>query len=115
MKRLLATLRSQFDLIIIDAPPALPVADPGILAAQADGVLLVVRAGKTQRKTVLQAQELLKKMKANILGCVLTHVEFYMSGYHRYYQYRYEAEAKTTNGTSAAAPRGGRDGSARAS
>lgn len=99
MKRLLATLKTQFDVIIIDAPPALPVADPGILAAQADGVLLVVRAGKTQRKTVLQAQELLKKMKANMLGCVLTHVEYYMPGYNKYYKYyRQAADTKSANG-----------------
>jgi len=116
MKRLLATLKTQFDLIIIDAPPALPVADPGILAALADGVLLVVRAGKTQRKTVLQAQELLKKMKANLLGCVLTHVEYHMPGYHKYYQYyRQEAEPKGANGTSAPARIGSGDESTRAS
>ena len=90
MKRLLATLKSQFDVVIVDAPPVLPVADPGILASQADGVLLVVRAGKTQRKTVSQAQALLAQMKATILGCVLTHVEYYLPGYYRYYhEYRY--------------------------
>ena len=87
MKRLLATLKTQFDLIIVDAPPVLPVTDPGILASQADGVLLVVRAGKTQRKTVMEAQEQLKKAKANLIGCVLTHVEYYLPGYHRYYHY----------------------------
>jgi len=87
MKRLLASLKAQFDLIIVDAPPVLPVADPGILAGQADGVLLVIRAGKTQRKTILQAQELLKKAKAHLLGCVLTHVEYYLPGYYRYYHY----------------------------
>ena len=95
MKRLLAALRAQFDLVIVDAPPLLPVADPGILATQADGVMLVVRAGKTQRKTVLQAQELLKKMKANLLGCVLTHVEYYIPGYYRYY-HRYAREGATS-------------------
>jgi capsular exopolysaccharide synthesis family protein len=94
MKRVLATLKNQFDLVIVDAPPVLPVADPSILAAQADGVLLVVRAGKTQRKTVLAAQELLKKAKANIIGGVLTHVEYYLPGYRRYYHYyRQAAEA----------------------
>ncbi len=87
MKRVLATLKTQFDLIIVDAPPILPVADPSILAAQADGVLLVVRAGKTQRKTVLAAQELLRKSKANVIGSVLTHVEYYLPGYRRYYHY----------------------------
>ena len=98
MKRLLATLKTRFDVIVVDAPPVLPVADPGILASQADGVLLVVRAGKTQRKTVGQAQALLNQMKANILGCVLTHVEYYLPGYYRYYhQYRYGAKAGNGN------------------
>ena len=101
MKRLLATLKAQFDVIIVDAPPVLAVSDPGILAAQADGTLLVVRAGKTQRKTVLAAQELLKKMRANVLGCVLTHVEYYLPGYARYYHY-YRESMKTGNGTSSA-------------
>jgi len=90
MKRLLAALKTQFDLVIVDAPPILPVSDPGILASQADGVLLVVKAGKTQRKTVEQARELLSKMKANVLGCVLTHADYYLPGYYRHYQsYRY--------------------------
>jgi non-specific protein-tyrosine kinase len=98
MKRLLAALRAQFDLVIVDAPPVLPVTDPGILASQADGVLLVVRAGKTQRRTVLDAREQLKKAKANLMGCVLTHVEYYMPGYHRYYHYY---RASKENGSSA--------------
>lgn len=99
LKRLLATLKSQFDFIIIDAPPILPVADPGILAAQTDGVLFVVRAGKTQRKTVVQAQSLLKQMKVNVLGSVLTRVEYYLPGYYRYY-HKYRYGAAPTNGKS---------------
>lgn len=105
MKRLLATLKARFDMVIIDAPPVLPVSDPGILAAQADGVLLVVRAGKTQRKTVLAAQELLKKMRANVLGCVLTHVEYDLPGYARYYHY-YRESAKAGNSKPAAPSKG---------
>jgi Mrp family chromosome partitioning ATPase len=65
----------------------LPVADPGILANQADGVLFVVKSGKTQRNTVTHAQKLLKQMNANLLGCVMTHVEYYLPGYYRYYRY----------------------------
>lgn len=103
MKRLLATLKAEFDFVIIDTPPVLPVADPSILAGQVDGVLLVVKAGKTQRKTVLQAQTLLKQTKANLLGCVLTHVEQYLSGYGRYYQYYREASAQDSR--KAATPR----------
>lgn len=90
-KRMLAALRTQFDLILIDSPPVLPVADPGIIAAQADGVLLIVRAGKTQRKTVLQAKELLRKMKANLIGIVMTHMDPGVAGSYHYYAYRRQA------------------------
>ncbi len=108
MRRLLATLKTQFDMIIIDAPPVLPVADPGILAAQADGVLLVVKAGSTQRRVVLQAQALLKQMKANVLGCVLTHMEYYLPGYYRYYQqYRYEQKNQENGASGTDASRAG--------
>jgi len=99
MKRLIATLKSQFDVVLIDSPPVLPVADPGILAAYTDGVLLVVRAGKTQRKTALQAQALLKQMKATMLGCILTHVEYYLPGYYRYYHYYRYGTKEAGNGT----------------
>jgi capsular exopolysaccharide synthesis family protein len=101
MKRLLATLKQEFDIILLDTPPVLPVADPGIAAAHADGVLMVVRAGKTQRKTVTQAQQLLTQMKANLLGSILTHVEYYLPGYYRYYHYyRYGSSSKESNGKS---------------
>ena len=103
MKRLLATLKTQFDVIVIDSPPVLPVTDPGVLAMQADGVLLVVRAGKTQRKTVAQAQTLLAQMKTNVLGCVLTHVEYYLPGYYRYYHY-YRYGVKSDNGKKSGTP-----------
>ena len=94
MKRMLATLKTQYDVVILDAPPVLPVSDPSILANHADGVLLVVRAGKTQRKTVAQAYALLEQVKANIVGCVLTHVEYYLPGYYRYYHYYQYRSAK---------------------
>ena len=87
MKRLLATLKTQYDVVVIDAPPVLPVSDPSILSSHADAVLLVVRAGKTQRKTVAQSYALLDQVKANVVGCVLTHVEYYLPGYYRYYHY----------------------------
>ena len=89
MERLIGTVRREFDLVVIDAPPILPVADPGILGRWTDGVLLVVRSGKTQRKTVEKAKTLLKQMKVNLLGCILSHAEYYIPNYYRYSQYRY--------------------------
>jgi capsular exopolysaccharide synthesis family protein len=87
MKRLMDRLKQSYDIIIIDSPPMLPVADPGIVGRSVDGVLFVVRAGRTQQRTVLQAFALLKQAKVRLMGCVLTHVEHYIPGYYRYYQY----------------------------
>ncbi len=101
MKRLLASLKAQFDLVIIDAPPVLPVADPGILGAQADGTILVVRAGRTQRRMVVQAQNRLHQMKVDIIGCVLTHVDQPAGGYYYYHAHNRQKsdgiDASTTN------------------
>lgn len=103
MKRLLATLRMQFDLILIDTPPVLPVVDPGVLGALADGVLLVVRAGKTQRRTVAQAQRVLEQMKASVLGCVLTHAAYHLPGYYHYYRSGHRTH-HSASGTQTAPP-----------
>ena len=92
-KRVLAALKAQFDFVVIDAPPVLPVADAGILAAEADGVLLVIRAGKTQRRTALQVHAHVKRMKARLLGCVLTHMEYYHPGQAQYHRYQRAAAA----------------------
>ena len=86
LQRLLTVLKTQFDYIVIDTPPVLAVTDPRILASHADGVLFVVRAGKTQRRTIIQAQAMLDQAKAPVVGCVLTHVDHYQPGY--YYRYR---------------------------
>jgi len=75
----LDTLRASFPLVVLDVPPALALADAGRLAALADGVLLVVKAGETPRDVVRMAVETLGP---NLLGLVLNGVE--EPGYARY-------------------------------
>lgn len=69
MRRLLDTLRSQFDRVIIDASPAAPLADVGILAPLVDSVLLVVRSGVTTKPAIHAAVTAVDG--ANLLGIVL--------------------------------------------
>jgi capsular exopolysaccharide synthesis family protein len=71
MRDLLSTVREAYDVVIIDAPPLLPVADPAIIAPMADGVLLVTRHGKTSKDLVSQAVERLENVGARIAGVVL--------------------------------------------
>jgi capsular exopolysaccharide synthesis family protein len=69
MRRLLDTLRSQFDRIVIDAPSAAPLADVGILTPLVDSVLLVVRAGVTSKPAIQEAIHSIDQAK--LLGVVL--------------------------------------------
>lgn len=68
---LLAELAEQADLILLDAPPITAVADASVLAAKADGVLLVLNAGQSKRDEARQAKETLEKINAHVVGVVL--------------------------------------------
>lgn len=74
MVELMVLLRSRFDMVILDTPPVLPVTDPAVAASLADGVILVVKAGRTKRHQVVSALQALKAVDARILGTVLTMV-----------------------------------------
>src|SRR3989338_6378043 len=81
MKQFLAAVRLKFDHIIIDAPPVISITDAGILGAQADGVILIIQAGRTQRGIVKRATELLHQAHAKVLGHVLTNIEYHLPEY----------------------------------
>jgi capsular exopolysaccharide synthesis family protein len=89
-REIISRLREEFELIVLDAPPIVPVADSHLLAGLADGVLLVIRARQTRRELLQRAVESLGA--TNILGVVLNDVEYgdtrYASAY-RYYQRNY--------------------------
>jgi hypothetical protein len=74
MAAVLATLRADFDFVIIDAPPILPVSDAAVLAAGADGAVLVARYGKTRREQLTSAIADLDAVKARLIGTALTMV-----------------------------------------
>jgi len=71
IRELCKSIGSSYDLVIIDTPPVLPVADAAIIAAVSDGVLMVVRAGKTSRGLTREAYARLSAVGANIIGTVL--------------------------------------------
>ena len=73
MSRLLADL-AKFAIVIIDAPPILPVTDAAVLTHQADGALLVVNVGKTTYDLVDKSLDLLHKARGRTLGLVLNRI-----------------------------------------
>jgi non-specific protein-tyrosine kinase len=96
MRSVLAQLTRDYDMVILDAPPLLPVTDAAALAAICDGALLVARYGKTRREHVARASELLSSINARLLGTVLNFAPGKRgNGYGYGYGYGYEAEVKT--------------------
>jgi capsular exopolysaccharide synthesis family protein len=87
---ILAQLRREYTLVILDSPPVVPITDSHILAGLADGVLLVVRARRTRPESFQHAIESLGAN--NLVGVVLNDVEYSASPYahaYRYYQQHY--------------------------
>jgi protein-tyrosine kinase len=90
MRRVLDTLRSRFDRILIDVPPVAPLADVHILAPMVDGLLMIVRAGVTPKPAIERALAGLDQSK--ILGLVLNEAgNEGEDGYYNYEGYGYVA------------------------
>jgi non-specific protein-tyrosine kinase len=93
MSDILGQLGKHLDMIVLDTPPVLVVTDSAVLATRVDGVLMVVKPGKTKQAAFRQAIEQLNRVGANILGVVLNDVEVkssrYRYSYYRNYYYTY--------------------------
>jgi capsular exopolysaccharide synthesis family protein len=75
MSAVLAAMRASYDLVILDTPPVLPVADALVLAKEADATLMVVRWETTARTPAQDAVRLLRESRARIMGAVFTRVD----------------------------------------
>ena len=85
MSNLIEKLREKYDIVILDSAPLQAVTDAQILSTKADGTILVIRAQRTSRDSVIEAKNLLTKVGANILGTVLHAVENTRGKYYYYY------------------------------
>jgi cell division septation protein DedD len=95
MTDLIAAFRQEFDLVIFDCSPILPVTDAAILASKMDGTLIVYRVGRTARVALKRAKALLESVRGKVLGIVLTGVRAEVSPDYEeleYYRYAYGQE-----------------------
>lgn len=91
MKTLLSRLEQVFDWVIIDSPPAVPVADATIIAKDCDGVLLVVRSNSTPVDAARRARK--EFADRNVLGVVLNGITPELAPYTQYYYSAYGSQA----------------------
>jgi len=83
MEEILRKLVTRYDYVLLDGPPVLAVTDSTVIGAMVDGVVMVIRAFRTQRKAVERAISLLDK--SSLTGFVLNGMEHTRSEY--YYKY----------------------------
>lgn len=88
-QRLIEHLKTRYDRIIFDSPPTSAVTDPAVIGNVVDGVILVVKGGKTTRDAANHAKRQLASANVRILGVIVNEIDFSSSSYgYQYYNYR---------------------------
>lgn len=87
MTNLLNTLREQADMVVLDSPPLLVVADANILASRCSGAVLVIDSGHTRTDASRRVAEALRQSQVKILGVVLNRMTNRRGGYYNNYYY----------------------------
>lgn len=87
---LVTEMKFYYDLVVVDSPPVIPVSDPMLLAQEVDGVILVVKAGETQREVVRRATEILRSQSRKMLGVVMNNMNGHLPYYYDYSSYGYD-------------------------
>lgn len=90
IENLLGFLRKKFDVILIDSPPAMAIADAAIISTYADSTILVTSAGHVDYRCIQQAITNLKNVNANIIGCIINNMKVKDSAY-KYKNYYYSS------------------------
>jgi Mrp family chromosome partitioning ATPase len=97
-KTFVRTVYPDYDFIIIDVPPTLPVADASQVATLVDGVIIVYTAGRIARNVLKRAKDMLEAVHANVVGVILNSVRPEIGPeYLRYHSKYYYSEEKGPN------------------
>ncbi|MDH3224492.1 MAG: polysaccharide biosynthesis tyrosine autokinase, partial [Gemmatimonadota bacterium] len=100
MSETLGQLESSYDRVIVDSPPALAVTDAAGTASFVDGVLLVLRSGRTEQRAAERTAEHLGRLGIRILGVVLNDIQkrVHEESYYLQYQAHYQADDPAREG-----------------
>lgn len=90
MKKFLEDCSKEYDVVLIDSPPAGVVTDSAVLSTIADGTLYVVAVGQAHTEQALKAKDMLTKVQANIIGALVNKINVDRRKYQNYYSYYLE-------------------------
>ena len=91
---LMDSLRSQYDVILVDTPPVGTIIDAAIISRSCDGVAIVVKENGVSRRELAEARGQIEKVGGRVIGAVLNDVEFNQHGMKKYYYksyYKYDS------------------------
>ena len=96
MKELFEETKKNYEIVLVDTPPIIAVTDSSVLSTMVDGVIIVVRSGKSKSEAVIHAIEQLNRVEAPILGVILNGIQasnvYGSYYYYNYYHYYYGAD-----------------------
>ncbi len=87
--KLVSEMQEEYDVVLIDSPPILPITDAVTVSSQVDGTILVYQVGRIGRNALKRAKFLLDHAHAHVLGVVLTNVHAEITPEYGYYEYAY--------------------------
>ncbi|MFF1382214.1 polysaccharide biosynthesis tyrosine autokinase [Arthrobacter sp. NPDC058288] len=93
MKNLISGLEAEFDAVIIDAPPLLPVTDAAVLSQHVGGVVVVVGSHKIKRQDLEKSMRALEMVEANLLGIILNRLPSKGPDAYTYSYYSHEGDS----------------------
>ena len=102
MSMMIARLEQEWDMILFDSPPIVAVTDASMISSELDSIVLVVKAGETEKTAVDQALIMLENVQAPLIGAVLNGVsQESLRGkyayYYSYYNYYYHSDENRGN------------------
>jgi len=89
IKTLVNEMNEEYDLVLFDTPPILPVTDAVAFSSRVDGTILVYQVGRIGRNALKRAKFLLGHAQANVMGIVLTNVKSEVTTDYGVYRYEY--------------------------
>jgi capsular exopolysaccharide synthesis family protein len=100
---LIASLKTKYDVVLIDTPPLVGISDSAIIAKETDGAIIVVQYRKYPREMLVKARQTVESLGVKVIGAVLNNINImrddYYYYYHSYYSdYYHSSQSDETDG-----------------
>ena len=86
---LIASLKTKYDVVLIDTPPLVGISDSSIIAKEADGAIIVVQYRKYPREMLSKARQMIESLGVTVVGAVLNNINVMRDDYYYYYHSSY--------------------------